>query len=64
MAAYRNAFVAQWGDRRLSINIQLWDDLLKGSSFHFTPAKLLSMGGGVWNFSNANQDRPAGLEEL
>lgn len=63
MAAYRNAFVSQWGDRRLSINIALWDDFLKGSSFHYTPAKLLTMGGGVWNFSNATQDRPSGLEE-
>lgn len=64
MAEVRNAFVARWGDRRLSINIQLWDDLLKGSSFHYTPAKLLSMGGGVWNFSTATQDGPGGPEDF
>lgn len=63
MAAYRNAFVRQWGDRRLSINIQLADDPLKGASFHYTPAKLLSMGGGVWNFTTATQDGPDGPED-
>lgn len=54
MAAYRREFARQWGERRISINIRLWDDLLKGRSFQYSQDQLLSVGQGRWEFSTAN----------
>jgi type III secretion system PrgH/EprH family protein len=63
MARYRQGFVDQWGARRISINILLWDDMLKGNSFHYAPEQLLSMGDGVWSFANPVHSVPANLED-
>lgn len=54
MAAYRRDFARQWGERRVRINIRLWDDLLKGRSFQYSQDQLLSVGEGRWEFSTAS----------
>lgn len=53
MASYRDAFVQEWGERRVRINIRLWDDLLKGRSYQYSQDQLLSVGEGRWEFSTA-----------
>lgn len=63
MGRYRQMFLEQWGYRRISINILLWDDMLKGNSFHYAPQQILSMGGGMWSFANPVHSVPANLEE-
>jgi type III secretion system PrgH/EprH family protein len=63
MARYRQGFIEQWGTRRISINILLWDDMLKGNSFHYGPDQLLSMSGGVWSYANPVHSVPANSEE-
>lgn len=50
MAAYVNEFGDYWGRRRVAINIRLWDDLLKGRSYQYSPGQLLSVGQGRWDF--------------
>jgi hypothetical protein len=49
MAAYVNEFGDYWGHRRIAINIRLWDDLLKGRSYQYSPGQLLSVGEGRWD---------------
>ncbi|WP_445147314.1 PrgH/EprH family type III secretion apparatus protein [Dyella sp. Tek66A03] len=53
MARYIQEFGRYWGDRRIAINIRLWDDLLKGRSYQYSPDQLLSVGDGRWEFSRA-----------
>jgi Type III secretion system protein PrgH-EprH (PrgH) len=53
MARYAGEFSHYWGDRRISINIRLWDDLLKGRSYQYSPGQLLSVGRGRWEFSRS-----------
>jgi Type III secretion system protein PrgH-EprH (PrgH) len=49
MTAYVNEFGDRWGRRRVAINIRLWDDLLKGRSYQYSPGQLLSVGQGRWD---------------
>jgi len=49
MATYVNEFGDRWGRRRVAINIRLWDDLLKGRSYQYSPGQLLSVGEGRWD---------------
>jgi hypothetical protein len=53
MTRYAGEFSHYWGDRRIAINIRLWDDLLKGRSYQYTPGQLLSVGQGRWEFSRS-----------
>lgn len=50
MTGYVNEFGERWGRRRVAINIRLWDDLLKGRSYQYSPGQLLSVGQGRWDF--------------
>jgi hypothetical protein len=52
-------FYRQWGQRRITIHVQLWDDLLQGRSYQYSPGQLLSVGDGRWEYSN-----PASAESL
>ena len=53
MAQQSRQFTERWGTRRISINIRLWDDLLKGRSYQYSPDQLLSLGEGRWEFSRS-----------
>lgn len=53
MAQQSRKFTERWGTRRISINIRLWDDLLKGRSYQYSPDQLLSLGEGRWEFSRS-----------
>jgi hypothetical protein len=53
MTRYAEEFSRYWGDQRISINIRLWDDLLKGRSYQYSPGQLLSVGQGRWEFSRS-----------
>lgn len=53
MTATAAAFHAEWGRRRISIQPQLWDDLLQGRSYRYSPGQLLSVGGGRWGYAGA-----------
>lgn len=54
MAQQSRQFTERWGTRRISINIRLWDDLLKGRSYQYSPDQLLSLGEGRWEFSRSS----------
>lgn len=56
MSRYRDQFAREWGDRRIRVRIRLWDDLLKGRSYQYSPDQLLSVGEGRWEFSNAGSN--------
>ncbi len=47
------AFHQQWGQRRLTIQPQLWDDLLQGRSYRYSPGQLVSIGEGRWQYAGA-----------
>jgi len=47
------AFHRQWGTRRIAITPRLWDDLLQGRSYRYTPGQLLSIGSGRWDYAGA-----------
>jgi hypothetical protein len=49
MSRYADEFGDYWGRRRVAINIRLWDDLLKGRSYQYSPGQLLSVGEGRWD---------------
>jgi len=53
MAAAASAFHAEWGSRRISIQPRLWDDLLQGRSYRYSPSQLLSVGSGRWDYAGA-----------
>lgn len=44
-------FSREWGTRRITFRIRMWDDLLKGRSFHYDNDQLVAMGRGSWVFS-------------
>lgn len=54
MTAAAAAFHEQWGRRRISIQPQLWDDLLQGRSYRYSPGQLLSVGSGRWGYAGAS----------
>lgn len=47
------AFHHQWGQRRLTIQPQLWDDLLQDRSYRYSPGQLVSIGEGRWQYAGA-----------
>lgn len=51
MAGAARAFHQRWGTRRISLAPQLWDDLLQGRSYRYSPGQLLSAGGGRWDYA-------------
>lgn len=53
MAGAARAFHQRWGVRRISIAPQLWDDLLQGRSYRYSPGQLLSVGSGRWDYASA-----------
>ncbi len=53
MAAAATTFHAEWGSRRISIQPQLWDDLLQGRSYRYSPSQLLSVESGRWEYAGA-----------
>lgn len=53
MARTAREFHRQWGQHRISIQLQLWDDLLQGKSYQYSPGQLLSVGNGRWQYSRA-----------
>ncbi len=53
MASAARAFHQHWGMRRISVAPQLWDDLLQGRSYRYSPGQLLSVGSGRWDYSRA-----------
>lgn len=53
MAAAARAFHAEWGSRRISIQPRLWDDLLQGRSYRYSPSQLLSVESGRWEYAGA-----------
>lgn len=61
MARTTRRFHAQWGQRRLTIQPQLWDDLLQGRSYRHSPGQLLSIGSGRWEYSHAAGYAPAAV---
>jgi hypothetical protein len=50
MVSYRKRFTRQWGERLVSIRIELWDDLTKGQSYEYGPQQLLTTDKGRWTF--------------
>ncbi len=53
MAGAARAFHQRWGVRRISVAPQLWDDLLQGRSYRYSPGQLLSVGSGRWDYAGA-----------
>ncbi|GAB3067011.1 PrgH/EprH family type III secretion apparatus protein [Stenotrophomonas tumulicola] len=53
MARTASEFHRHWGRHRISIQLQLWDDLLQGRSYQYSPGQLLSVGNGRWQYSRA-----------
>ena len=53
MAGAATAFHQRWGQRRLTIQPQLWDDLLQGRSYRYSPGQLVSIGEGRWRYAGA-----------
>lgn len=53
MTAAAAEFQQQWGTRRITIIPRLWDDLLQGRSYRYTPGQLLSIGSGRWDYAGA-----------
>lgn len=51
MTAAAAEFQQQWGTRRITIIPRLWDDLLQGRSYRYTPGQLLSIGNGRWDYA-------------
>jgi len=53
MSSAATAFYAHWGQRRITIHPQLWDDLLQGRSYRYSPGQLVSVGQGRWHYAGA-----------
>lgn len=53
MTTAATQFQQQWGTRRITIIPRLWDDLLQGRSYRYTPGQLLSIGNGRWDYAGA-----------
>lgn len=53
MAGAAHAFHQHWGTRRIRVAPQLWDDLLQGRSYRYSPGQLLSVGSGRWDYARA-----------
>ena len=53
MAGAARAFHQRWGVRRISLAPLLWDDLLQGRSYRYSPGQLLSVGSGRWDYARA-----------
>jgi hypothetical protein len=51
MSVAAGDFSKEWGTRRITFRIRLWDDLLKGRSFHYDNNQLVALGRGSWIFS-------------
>jgi len=51
MSVASESFNEEWGTRRITFRIRLWDDLLKGRSFHYDSDQLVALGRGSWVFS-------------
>jgi len=51
MSVAAESFSKEWGTRRITFRIRLWDDLLKGRSFHYDSDQLVALGRGSWIFS-------------
>jgi len=51
MSVAAEDFSKEWGTRRITFRIRLWDDLLKGRSFHYDSDQLVALGRGSWVFS-------------
>ncbi|PAM64673.1 hypothetical protein CEK00_09575 [Stenotrophomonas maltophilia] len=51
VAAYSKQFEQRWGARRVTVNARLWDDVLRGRSFRYSPGQLMSVGQGSWEYS-------------
>lgn len=51
MATYSQQFEQRWGARRVTVNARLWDDVLRGRSFRYSPGQLMSVGQGRWEYS-------------
>lgn len=51
MTGAARTFHQRWGVRRISVAPQLWDDLLKGRSYRYSPGQLLSVGSGRWDYA-------------
>jgi hypothetical protein len=59
MAGAARNFHQRWGMRRISLAPQLWDDLLQGRSYRYSPGQLLSVGSGRWDYSRAAASQAA-----
>lgn len=59
MAGAARTFHHRWGMRRITVAPQLWDDLLQGRSYRYSPGQLLSVGSGRWNYSRAAASQAA-----
>lgn len=57
MRTFAADFKREWGGERVTISIRLWDDLLQGRSYQYSPGQLLSVGDGRWEFSTSAQSR-------
>lgn len=55
MATMATAFHKHWGRRRITIQLQLWDDLLQGRSYRYSPGQLLSVGDGRWKYAHSGK---------
>lgn len=54
MAGMARGFHHEWGQRRITVHPQLWDDLLQGRSYRYSPGQLMSVGEGRWNYARAS----------
>lgn len=59
MLSYRKRFTEQWGERWVSIRIELWDDLTKGQSYEYGPQQLLTTEQGRWKFLRPVSTEPS-----
>lgn len=55
MSKYAEEFNHTWGNRRVTISIRLWDDLLKGRSYQYSSSQLISVGDGRWDFFGSEE---------
>jgi hypothetical protein len=53
MAGMAAHFHREWGQRRITVHLQLWDDLLQGRSYRYSPGQLMSVGEGRWTYARA-----------
>lgn len=53
MAGMAERFHRDWGERRITVHLQLWDDLLQGRSYRYSPGQLMSVGEGRWTYARS-----------